>query len=65
MPLIPQQNIVVVTGPYTLKPGQEPVQAAAEKLQAALENYPPCRIVSLTGNGNMHLYSLTAVVETV
>lgn len=65
MPLIPQQNIVVVTGPYKLKRGQDTVQAAAEELQTALENYPPCRIISLTGSGIMHGYSLTAVVETV
>jgi len=65
VPLIPQQTIVVVTGPYDLKRGQEPVQAAAEKLQEAISNYPPCRIVSVTGSGNLHGYSLTAVVETV
>lgn len=65
MPLIPQQTIVVVTGPYTLARGQEPVEAAAVKLRAALESFPPCRIVSVSGSGMMHGYSLTAVVETI
>lgn len=65
MPLIPQQNIVVVTGPYTLERDQQPVEAATEKLQAILENYPPCRIVSISSTGTGHLYSLSAVVETV
>lgn len=65
MPLIPQQSLIVVTGPYDLARGQSTEGAAATKLRAVLESYPPCRIVSVTGSGTMHGYSLTAVVETV
>lgn len=65
MPLIPQQTLVVITGPYTLARDQKPEEAAAAKLQAVLETYPPCRIVSVTGSGTIHGYSLTAVVETI
>ena len=64
MPLIPQQNIVVVSGPYSPKRGQDLVEAAAEMLQASLENYPPCRIVSISSNGTGHMYSLTCLLYT-
>lgn len=64
MPLIPQQDIVVVAGPYP--PGQSIPQAAAEELRKILSTYPPCRIVSITaGGGPLHAYNLTAVIETV
>lgn len=65
MPLIPQQSLVVVTGPYDLARGQTTEDAAAAKLRAVLVNYPPVRVVSISGSGIMHGYSLTAVVETV
>lgn len=66
VPLIPQQDIIVVTGPYTLAKGQTHQSAAAEKLRAILMEYPPCRIVSITsGGGLMHSYNLTAVIETI
>lgn len=65
MPLIPQQNLVVVTAPYDLARGESIESAAAVKLRAVLESYPPCKIVSVTGSGTMHGYSLTAVVETI
>lgn len=66
MPLIPQQDIVVITGPYQLAPGQAHQAAAVEALRATLDKYPPCRIVSITaGGGLMHAYNLTAVIETI
>jgi hypothetical protein len=66
MPLIPQQDILVVTGPYQLAKGQTHQAAAAEKLRATLTAYPPCKIVSITaGGGAMHAYVLTAVIETI
>ncbi|MBT2495075.1 hypothetical protein J7E45_05585 [Microbacterium sp. ISL-59] len=65
MPLIPQQDIVVVEGPYTLAKGQSTQNAAVQKLRLALASYPDCRIVSVTGSGVMHGYNLTAVIETV
>lgn len=65
MPLIPQQSVVVITGPYNLGRDQSTEEAAAVKLRAVLESYPPCRIVSISGSGLVHGYSLTAVVETI
>jgi hypothetical protein len=66
MPLVPQQDVVVITGPYQLEQGQRAEDAAAVQLKQALESYPLCRIVSVScGSGNMHAYSLTAVVETI
>jgi len=63
MPLIPQQDIIVISGPY--KPIERSQEQAAELLKQALEAYPPCRIVSITGTGNLAAYRLTAVVETI
>lgn len=66
MPLVPQQDVVVVMGPYNLARGGRAEDAAVVKLRAILEAYPPCRIVSLTaGAGLLHSYTLTAVIETV
>jgi hypothetical protein len=65
MPLIPQQDIVVIRGPYQVAPGQGTEDVAAQKLKLALESYPPCRIVSINGGGNLHAYVLTAIVETI
>lgn len=66
MPLVPQQDVVVVVGPYQLAAGQSAPEAAAQKLQQILAAYPPCRIVSLTSGGGIgHVYTLTAVIETV
>lgn len=65
MPLIPQQTLVVINGPYKLAAGQSTENAAAQLLRAQLDSFPPCRIVSITGSGLIHGYSLTAVVETI
>lgn len=65
MPLIPQQDVLVIVGPYHLTKGQSTQQAAADELRRVLDSYPPCRIVSLTGGGTLHSYALTAVIETV
>lgn len=63
MPLIPQQDIIVVTGPYGK--GRRPEDQAAAMLVDRLKEYPPARIISITGGGILHGYVLTAVVETV
>jgi len=66
VPLVPQQEVIVVVGPYQLAKGQSAQEAAAQKLKQILAAYPPCKIVSLTsGGGLMHAYNLTAVIETV
>lgn len=65
MPLIPQQSLVVINGPYNLGPGQSSESVAAELLRARLEAFPPCRIVSISGINLITGYSLTAVVETI
>lgn len=65
MPLIPQQSLVVINGPYNLSPGRSSESVAAELLRARLESFPPCRIVSISGINLVTGYSLTAVVETI
>jgi hypothetical protein len=65
MPLVAQQDVVVVRGPYKLAKDGRVEEAAVLKLRAMLEIYPPCRIISLTGGGSLHAYTLTAVIETV
>ena len=65
MPLIPQQDILVITGPYKPARGGSFEGAAVEKLRAALEGYPPCRIITFHISGSMHAVILTAVIETV
>ena len=62
MPLIPQQHIVVIRSSRT--EDTVPPVAAAERLQAALENYPDCRIVAVTSSENTITYTLTAIIET-
>lgn len=61
MPLIPQQDIVVVEdigGSLT---------SAVEKLTTQLDGYPPCRIVSIAIKQSAVIYGieLVAVVETI
>jgi hypothetical protein len=65
MPLIPQQDIVVVTRPYTVEKGQSVQAAAAAKLRWMLDQYPPCRIVAIDSHGPGIDYTLTAVIETI
>ena len=63
MPLIPQQDVIVISGPYKNAVGA--YKEAPVLLQQRLEEYPPCRIISITCYGSMTNYVLTAVVETV
>jgi hypothetical protein len=72
MPLIPQQDIVVITGEHirdwtALSTAVYP--AAVDRLKELLEGYPPCRIVSLTCSGagpnSNSEFTLVAVVETI
>ena len=63
MPLIPQQHIVVIRS--SRSEDTVPPVAAAERLRAALENYPACRIVAVTSSENTITYTLTAIIETV
>lgn len=63
MPLISQQDIVTVEGVDRVEP-------MIELLKAALEVYPPVRIVSISSTvlrtgGGPTIRTLTAVVETV
>jgi len=64
MPLIPQQDIVYVEGPYG---GREPLsfETAFAELKRRLESYPSIRIVSLQHGFKLSGHYLTAVVETV
>lgn len=65
-PLVPQQDVIVIEGPYIAASPKSVELQAAEILRDKLEDYPPCRIISISSNGGkMHAYSLTAVVETV
>lgn len=63
MSLVPQQDIVVIEGPYQ-SPGTATAEAA-ELLRQTLETYPPCRIISITATGLGLSSRLVAVVETV
>ena len=67
MPLVPQQDIVVVTvSSLDSRPrGQSLYEAAALALAKKLESYPSCRIVAITSHGERHDYALTVVVETI
>lgn len=66
MPLIPQQDIIVVEGPYPVGGRDETSQvAAARKLRRILSEYAPVRIVSMTSSSNLHGHCLTVVVETI
>ena len=60
--LLPQQDLVVVQGPYT-RASLSYVEGP-ELLRKRLESDPPCRIISITCRGNMADYTLTAVAET-
>ena len=65
MPLIPQQDVVVVTARDVFGAGSLQ-ELAAETLKGKLETYPPCRIVSIIGDKVVAgVYVLTAVVETI
>ena len=63
MALVPQQDLVVIQGPYS-HPSRSYAEAPA-LLRQRLESYPPCRIISITCRGNMADYTLTAVIETI
>ncbi|MBN9613653.1 MAG: hypothetical protein J0H64_09405 [Actinobacteria bacterium] len=63
MPLIPQQDVLVIRGPY--QQPMQPYEEAAELLKRALDNYPACRLISITAGGSMGPYSLTAAVYTI
>lgn len=63
MPLIPQQDIVVITPPYA--PHLSTEEGVAQKLRERLESYPPCRVVSLSHYVWGSSFGLTAVVETI
>ncbi len=71
MPLISQQNVLCVNEP--VEPTRDPTdnvfeQTAARAIQrllSELEDYPPCRIVSISTISRGNFYTLTAVVETV
>lgn len=65
MPLIPQQDIVVIAGPYEVARGGTFQAAAADKLKSVLEGYPPCRVIAISLDGVMAGTVLTAVIETV
>jgi hypothetical protein len=66
MPLVPQQDVLVVIIGALAFPGRFPAEVAIEELKARLEDYPPCRIVSLTSAwAGTSQYTLTAVVETI
>jgi hypothetical protein len=59
MPLIPQQDVLVV--PY-FKGG---LDGAVKKLRKDLEDYPPCRIVSIAMQTSGGLTAeLVVVIET-
>lgn len=66
MPLIPQQDVVVVNALTQDVPDGKPVSDfAADLLRQALDSYPPCRIVSITHKTSIDAFSLIAVVETI
>ncbi len=73
MPLISQQNVVSISElNFSYKNGfpsedeiDEVMSRAIETLMAELEDYPPCRIVSLSVLEGDQTLTLTAVVETV
>jgi hypothetical protein len=58
MPLIPQQDIVVVNA---VGVGAQ-LSSAADELRKRLESYPPCRIISISAVGGR---DLVAVIETI
>ncbi|MGX1701700.1 hypothetical protein [Microbacterium sp. NPDC055357] len=63
MALVPQQDVIVIRGPYSH--ASRAYDEAPQQLKQRLESYPACRIISITCRGNMADYVLTAVVETV
>jgi len=62
MPLIPQQDVIVVEG---LKNGS--AAAHVEALRQKLDAYPPCRIISISVGTTQFggVEKLVAVVESV
>ncbi len=68
MPLIQQQDVIVIEGARPRK-DQSVNEASVAKLQATLAAYPPCRIVAITAMPSTAPASrgptLIVVVETV
>lgn len=64
MPLIPQQDVLYVEGPYQC-PDSMKFEAAFAELKRRLESYPAMRIVSLQQGFKLTGHYLTVVMESV